>query len=358
MPDLTPRQQAEQIVDGWVRAGTIPQADRDRYIQTLAADDKVANAFAGGFMRHGAFTQKTQEFAETKRREMEAVERERQKVLEEANRLRQWETKTTSEIQRLQQIEAQLHQKEAELAAYRQAATDYGIESVVSKPAPSAQQIPSPQQFTAPSAQGQQMPQSNGNGAYLGREEAASYIRELVTMQGNALKIAAEHHRLFGHPLEDDILTESMQAQQDPRQYWETKYNVASKRAEIAEAQRIRERADIEAQVRAQVMSEIAANPQNVLGVAPALGVADKSLVFDTYVKNRITDLKQVHSPTTATGDGQGATSPMGTPPRVVPEQIPPMAAQYSRITDAASDFNQNFSVDGKPLPGSKYGGG
>ncbi|MCI0528505.1 MAG: hypothetical protein L0Y56_13785, partial [Nitrospira sp.] len=145
MPDLTPRQQAEQIVDGWIRGGVIPSEQRGQYLQLIAENEKVANAFAGGFMRRSEYSTRAQEVAEMRRKAQEDIQSERLRVQSDADRLRGWQTEVEKEVNRLRTIESRVPTLEAQLAAYKQLADDHQISDRLAYKAPETPTPPNPQ---------------------------------------------------------------------------------------------------------------------------------------------------------------------------------------------------------------------
>lgn len=322
------RSQISENVDALVKEGAIPAEMRDRYIEMMAADDKVAERFAGMLMRAGDYTRKTQTLAEQRRQQEQEIAAERQRVAAEQAALKQWEQEARQEIETLRLAATQNPALQAQIARYEQKLSDYNLledsdRLEIPKTVPQGENKMPVQPATA-------QQQTN----YLGRDEAANAIRDLMNLQGQIVAIAGEHQALFGKPLTDNVFQEALNAGvQDVRQYWESKYNVSGKRAEVEAASRAAEIERIKAETRAAVMAELAVDPSRVIGGQP-FQPAQPSPIFDRYAASRAT---------IQTADGSKNLRD------VAPELRPDGQAHENRVQRAMQNFMKDFNSDGSP---------
>lgn len=262
MPDY--RSQIAENVDALVKEGAIPADMRERYIEMMAADDKVAERFAGMLMRAGDYTRKTQSLAEQRRQAEAELAAERARVAQEQAALKQWEQEVRQEIENLRLAATQNPALQAQIARYEQKLADYNLLE-------EGDRLPIPNEVPKPKGEAMPVQQQEQNLNYLQRDEAASAIRDLMSLQGQIVAIAGEHQALFGKPLTDNIFQEALNAGvQDIRQYWESKYNVSGKRAEVEAASRAAEIERIKAETRAAVMAELTADRTGSLEASPS----------------------------------------------------------------------------------------
>lgn len=317
----TYRQQIEQTVDEMVKAGRIQEAMRGQYVDLLAKDEGVAQDFAGRFMRHDDYTRKTMEIAR-QRQEQEAQFQQRRQELE------QWERDARAEMATLKAQADQTPELRAKVAAYEQALRDFNMmEHVQVPPAPGGQPaVPQPANPYAP-AQAQQTP-----GNYLTREEVSQFAQQLLNLQSTTLRIAGQHQRLFGQPLEDDIITEAVAAGQDPQTYWEAKFNVAGKRAELQAKERDAEIARIREEERAKLVAEYATDPSRLNGGQFAMDANQipTNRAFETFSSRGL-----------ATDNAPPA-----------PELAHPQIAKQQRVDRAAAAWDKLFDAGGNPRVG------
>jgi len=321
------RSQISENVDALVKDGAIPADMRDRYIEMMAADEKVAERFAGMLMRGSDYTRKTQALAEQRRQQEAEIAAERQRVLAEQQALKQWEMETKAEVERLRQYADQYPHIQAQIARYEQKLSDYNLLEDSDKVA-----VPTPQPKGEPAMPTQQVTQTNSNN--LTREDAASVIRDLMIMQGDLMAVAGEHQRLFGQPLSDNIMQEALNAgEQNIRSYWEKKFNVGGKRAEVEAAARAAEIEKIKAETRAAVMAELATDPSRVMG-GPSYQQSAPSPLFDQYASRAVA----------AAVDG--TVKPLRD---LAPELRPNQIATEDRVNRAMSSFLKDYNPDGSP---------
>lgn len=323
------RTQITENVDALVKEGAIPEGMRDAYIDMMAKDDKVAERFAGMLMRGSDYTRKTQALAEQRRQQEAEIAAERQRVLAEQQALKQWETETKAEIERLRQFADQSPHLQAQIARYEQKLSDYNLLEDGDKVA-----IPTPTPKGESAMPTPQTPVTQTNANNLTREDAASAIRDLMIMQGDLIAVAGEHQRLFGQPLADNIMQEALNAgEQNIRSYWERKFNVGGKRAEVEAAARAAEIEKIKAETRAAVMAELATDPSRVMG-GPAFQQSAPSPIFDQYASRAVA----------AAIDG--TVKPLR---ELAPELRPNQIATEDRVNRAMSSFLKDYNPDGSP---------
>ena len=333
----TYRQQIEATVDGLIREGRIGQGMRDQYIQMLAADDKTAEYFASTLSKGEDYTRKTQELAAQRRQQEQELADMRSGIERERQNLQQWQTQAMGELQRLQGLEGSQAVLAAKVAAYEQALRDYQLLDQVQVPT-----VPTSAAPMAPAQPWGQPPASRpaqpAQSQFIGRDEAASVLREMMQMQEKGLLLAQRHQQLFGQPLMDPIVSESLAAGQDVEAYWRAKFNVGAREAEVAAKTREAEIAAIKQQAREEVMRELANDPSRVVA-GGAFGPMEKGLILQQYSLDRAELEKQAALGT----DGK----------RPAPERMSDLALSRARITEATQFFNQHFNPDGTPRAGA-----
>lgn len=325
MPDY--RSQIAETVDSLVKEGAIPADMRERYIEMMAADDKVAERFAGMLMRAGDYTRKTQSLAEQRRQAEAELAAERARVAQEQAALKQWEQEARQEIENLRLAATQNPALQVQIAKYEQKLKEYNLLEEEDR-------IPIPNELPKPKGEAMPVQQQEQNLNYLQRDEAASAIRDLMSLQGQIVAIAGEHQALFGKPLTDNIFQEALNAGvQDIRQYWESKYNVSGKRAEVEAASRAAEIERIKAETRAAVMAELTADPNRVIGGQP-FQPSQPSPIFDRYAASRAV---------VPTAEGTKSLRD------IAPELRPDGQAHEFRVNRAMERFMKDFNADGSP---------
>lgn len=334
------RDQVTEQVDQLIAEGAISSAMRDRYIELLAADDTTAQAFANRMLRGADYTHKTQALAAQRREQEAKLQQEREQLAAERAALQTWEQEVKTEITRLRGLEQQTPELMARVAAYETALKNYNLMDEVQVPTLSNGQVGAG--YQPPAKTGDNMfntgnGSGSGNvagqqaGAGLTREEVSTFAQELLTLTGQAFAIAGEHHRLFGQPLTDDLVSEALQAgQTNLRSYWEQKYNVAGRRQQMESQEREKEIERIRAEERAKVMQELSMDPSRLM-TGSGFGVqVPKSPLMSTYEAS--------------------AALQDGAENRVAPEMRPDVALQASRVQKAAEYWNKHFDPQGNPL--------
>lgn len=279
-------------------------------------------------MRGSDYTRKTQALAEQRRQQEAEIAAERQRVFAEQQALKQWETETKAEVERLRQYAEQYPHIQAQIARYEQKLSDYNLLEDGDKVT-----IPTPQPKGEPAMPTPQTPNQQVTD-YLKRDDAVNAIRDLMVMTGEQQSIAGEHYALFGKPLTENIIREALAAgENDIRSYWERKFNVGGKRAEVEAATRAAEIEKIKAETRAAVMAELATDPSRVVG-GPAFQQSAPSPIFDQYASRAVA----------AAVDG--SVKPLR---ELAPELRPNQIATEDRVNRAMSSFLKDYNPDGSP---------
>lgn len=334
----TPRQQIESRVDEAIAKGSIPAAERQATIDFLSKDEGRAQFFAQELAGGSYFGKKAQEEAQARKRAQEEIERQRAALAAEKASLEAWGRDARAEVDKARAIEEERVRLIAENAKLHQLAKDYNIEkeaaAIVGTPAPAA---PMGERI---------MPDSQGRlrdvqtGKFVSEERATQAFQELIGMTQAAMTVQAEHQALFGTPLIDPIIQEAIAAgQSDIKGYWEAKYNVPGKRAELAEQSRAREIAKIREEERTRILSEMAIDPSKFAGANPGY-IERTSPLANTYMQSRAAEMNPV------TG-AEGTTA-------VAPEKRGDVQTMRDRVAAGAAAFTKHFNPDGTPRQGVK----
>lgn len=320
--------QVRSNVSRLVKEGAIAEGMQEKYVQMFLEDPKTTERFASILSMDKDYTYKRQQDAEWRRQQEQEIAAERQRVAAEQAALKQWEQEARQEIENLRLAATQNPALQAQIARYEQKLADYNLLEDSDR-----MEIPKtvPQGETKmPVQQAAAQQQTN----YLGRDEAANAIRDLMNLQGQVVAIAGEHQALFGKPLTDNIFQEALNAGvQDVRQFWESKYNVSGKRAEVEAASRAAEIERIKAETRAAVMAELAVDPSRVIGGQP-FQQAQPSPIFDRYAASRAV---------VQTADGSKDLR------EIAPELRPDGQAHENRVNRALTNFMKDYNADGSP---------
>lgn len=330
------------LVDEMISKGIIGQDRKEEYVNTLSANDQMAEYFAGQMLRQSDYTKKTMELAQ-QRRELEAERnKEWQNIQSERQQLSQWERDTRAEVDRLRGLEGTVFAQTEKLARMEQLIKSYNLEDQLGELAyTSTPSIPSSTP-TTPSISTQSEAPSMSNPDYLSRFEAQQVLQQMLQLQSAGLRIAGKHQAVFGQPLTDDLISEALQSNINPDQlesYWRTKYGVDARETTLREQKEASEREQLKAQLRSEIMGEFASDPARLMTGNPSAPRAVGS-VLEQYANSRAT----ANNP--LTGDGQNPTA------YVAPETKPDLRAHTQRVSDAVSYFNENFTQDGMPVKG------
>jgi hypothetical protein len=340
----TSRQQIEAYVDEGIRNGSLNAQYRSKYIDDMAADPKAAEYFAGGFMRTADYTKKSQEREEQWRQRQGEIESQRQAVARERQELQNWQVQAKAEIDRLRAYEGETPKLQAAVARYQQILKDYNLtesDPLNGQPAPS----PTAPTYQPPTTPTYQPPQSPVHQPWVSRDDAVSALNGILDVTGEYAAIQAEHQFLYGSPLRDNLINEARQAGQlnNLRGFWEGKYNVPGKRADIDAKTREDEITRIRQEEREKVMAELASDPSRVIGAGGTMWQPERG-PLDSYM-NASRAMHNPVAPEARTGD-----TPAGqTAPRI-PEQVNHVQSVRDSVSGAVKFFNSRFNPDGTPI--------
>ena len=310
----------ERMVDQMVASGRIPRDLRDTYVRDFES------GLGDQLLKGSDYTKKTQQLAQERRQFQEAVEQERQKILQERQRLDQWRERAEGELGKMPELTARL-------AAAEQALKDYKLYEEVNLP-PIGNSPQQPKQY-----QPRQPQQHQDQPAGLTREEAANYIRDLTMLNGKANRIGIQHMKLYGEPLEEDLVSHFLTTGQDMDEYWRVKYGVEQKQREIQAKQEEAREAALKEKLRAELQAEYSMNPSLVTGM-PAPTFGKQTPVMETYAASRATTHSQNHA-----NDNPAPKADEFVPP----EKRSDIEMARRRIGSASRMFVENFDPFGNP---------
>lgn len=308
----------ERIVDQQIAAGRISRDMREVYIRDFEA------GLGDQLLRGSDYTNKTKQLAEERRQFQAAVEAERQKILQERQRLEQWRERAEGELGKMPELTARL-------AAAEQALKDYKLYEEVNLPPVNPTQPVQPKPFQPRQQQEQPMG--------LTREEAASYIRDLTMLNGKANRIMAQHMKLYGEPLEEDLVSHYLATGEDPEQYWKVKYGVEQRQRELQLKQEEAKEAAMRERLRNELMAEISMNPSMATG-APSPAFGRQSPLLEAYAASRATTHSQNHA-----NDNPAPKADEFIPP----EKRSDIEMTRKRIASSSRMFLENFDPFGNP---------
>lgn len=328
-----PNEAIVKAVDDMIRNGAIASTARS------AAIDHFEKELQGQLLMGADYTRKTQDLAKQRQDAMAAVQAEQAKVAAERARLQQWEQTAKSELEEYSRITKQMPAMASKIAAYEQIIKDYNIPPdqvvVPTVPTETPTQRPNMTQPTNPTL---------ANKDWLSRDEALGYLRDLTQLNGQAFKIQAEHMKLYGEPLAEDLVTQSLSTGQNMEEYWRVKYGVDAKRQEIANRDREAERAKIREEERAALMQQYAGDPTRFGAPAPGqyMPVGGLTPQLEQFSSSRALAHSQNHASDSLAAPGADAFVP--------PEKRPDIAMQRERISNAVNSFYKNFDIMGTPI--------
>lgn len=330
-----PNEAIVKAVDDMIRNGAINAAARQ------SAIDHFERELQGQILMGSDYTRKTQELARQRQEAQAAVAAEQAKVQAERNRLQQWEQQAKNELEEYGRIAKQMPVMASKLAAYEQVIKDYNIppDQIVAPPViPIETPTPKPN-MTQPANP------NLANKDWLSRDEALGYLRDLTQLNGTAFRIQAEHMKLYGEPLAEDLVTHSLSTGQNMEEYWKVKYGVDAKRQEIANRDREAERAKIREEERTALMQQYAGDPTRFVGgQAPGqyMPVGGLTPQLEQFSSSRALAHSQNHANDQLAAPGADSFVP--------PEKRPDIAMQRERISNAVNAFYKNFDITGTPI--------
>lgn len=328
-----PNEAIEKTVDDMIRNGAIQASARAVAIQHFE------QSLQDQLLRGADYTRKTQELARQKQEAQAAIAAEQAKVQAERARLQQWEQQAKNELEEYGRIAKQMPTMASKIAAYEQIIKDYNIppDQVVVPTVPEPTPRPTMTQPTNPN------PMQTKE--WLSRDEALGYLRDLTQLNGVAFRLNAEHMKLFGEPISEDLVTHSLQTGQNMEEYWRVKYGVDAKKAELANQNLEAERAKIREEERAALMQQYAGDPTRFIGgQAPGQYVPMGGLTpqLEQFSQSRALAHSQPHASDNLAAPGADSFVP--------PEKRPDIAMQRERISRATEMFYKNFDITGAPI--------
>lgn len=320
-----------QVVDDLVARGRIQADMKDQYVKLMAANPQLEQEFTAMFMRGSDYTQKTQRLAEEKRQAQAQLTQEWQKLQTERQQLQEWQGQVQGELGKLDV----LPQMSAKIAAYEQALRDYQIYDKVTVP-----DVPTPNINPQPTPV-EKMKQQDPDSPYMTMKDAGSALRDFAVLQGKISRIHARHMKLFGEPLDDDLVSHYLDTGEDPENHWRIKYGVDMKQQDMANQTRQAEIAKIREETRAEVLREMSLDPSRITGSPLGKQPGGLTPIFENYAQSRALAHGQ-NNPT-------GVTPPPTATDFVPPEKRPDLAASRDRIAAASRMFNEHFDINGNP---------
>lgn len=323
-----PRQEVIELVDNLVKQGRVQPAMRDMYIQD------IENGLGEHLLRGADYTNKTKELAEQRRQAQAQIEQDKQAVQLERQKLQTWYQQAQQELDRANQIQRELPDLTAKMAAYEQTLKDYNMMGYVNLPEQRPAATTGGYTPTTPPAYPSATPTPPAN-KFLTQDDAAQALQNLFSTQGKVLTVMARHQQLFGTPLTDDLMSHYLSTGEDPEAHWRVKYAVETKEAELANRAREAEVARIREEERAKLMSEYALDPSRMGGGMPPTGQGLPP-VLAQFAQSRAT----AHA---VEAKGEEPLKPL------LPEQKPELQAARDRIQASVELFNKNFDLNGLP---------
>lgn len=336
-----------QIVDDLISKGRIQSSMRDQYVNLMTASPDLAQEFEGMFLRGQDYTNKTKSLSDYRKQQEAALKQSQDQLAMERRKLEQWQTEAQAEINGYRNMATELADWKAKSAAYEQTLKDYQILDQVSVPKSSSVPVNTMNNnnpYYNPQSQYAQSPQTTPTSqttSYLTRDDAAGAIRELTMLQGKMSKIQARHMKLFGEPLDDDLVSHFLETGEDPEKHWEVKYNVQQKQQDIANKNKEAEIARIREEVRSQVISELSLDPTRITGGPLGRPKGALNPVLENFSHSRAMEHSQNHANDNAAAPNRNEFVP--------PEQRSIVAASRERVAAAANMWNKHFDDTGRP---------
>jgi uncharacterized phage-associated protein len=320
--------EVERLVDDLIRQGRVTETMRAEYVSL------IERGLGDHLLRGADYTNKTKQLADERRAFEAQLQAERTRLNEERMKLEQWQGQAQAELNRYRQVDSQLPELTAKIAAYEQKLKDYQIfDEVVVPTVKTTNPTPTPGPTFG-------NPQQGSGGKFLTIEDANTFGANMLNLMKKVNKIQAQHRRVFGEDLDDDLIEHFTQTGEDPEQYWRVKYAVDNKIQEIAIKNREAEIMKIREEERAKVLNEIARDPGRVVG--PQLG---------GRTHGGLTPLLEAYTQSRAMQHGQNQV-PEVTPKGdfIPPERKPELAASRDRVAAAQNMFMKNWDDTGIPI--------
>lgn len=319
--------EVERLVDDLIKQGRVTQEMKSEYVSL------IERGLGDHLLRGADYTNKTKELADQRRQAEQWLAQERQKIQAEADRLKQWETSAKGELERSSQVMNQLPELTARVAAYEQKLKDYQIFDEVVVPPIKA---PTPA-ITDPYKPPQQTQPGVTVGKFITVDDANQFGNNLLQLVKKVSKIESEHRRLFGTDLDDDLIEHFQTTGEDPEQHWRVKYAVENKKREIESTRQEAERAKVREEERAKLMSEMALDPNRVVG-----GMGQQH-------KGGLSPLLEAYTGSRALAHSENPVGDKKTNDFIPPEKRSEIPAGRERIAAASKMFAEHFDVAGNP---------
>lgn len=309
-----------RAVDDLIAKGRIQRELRDEYIQHLESN------LQNDLLRGADYTNKTKQLAAERTAAEDRLRQEYQRLQAERAKLEQWQSQVQGELSKLDALPAMT----AKIAAYEQALKDYQIYDQVSVPeVPKSTYQPSPVEKVI---QG-----NNQNPRFMTMETAGAALRDFALLQSKVSRIQTQHMRLFGEPLDDDLVSHYLDTGEDPEQHWRVKYNVDARRQQADESRRQAEYLKNREEIRAELMKEMALDPSRVVGSPLGKPQGGLTPLLEKYTASKALDHSQ---------NQPGGTAPVDFIP---PEKRNPIQASRESVAAASRMFHDNFDPVGNP---------
>jgi len=306
---------------------------RDQYVNLLAANPELDQEFSSLFLRGSDYTRKTQQLAEERRDAEAKLRDEWGKFQSEKAKLEQWQGQVQGDLNEYNKVIKEMPAVKARMAAAEQALRDYQIYDQVSLPSVDvSHDSPTPK----PPMQRDQTPT---NPHFVTLEDANNAMSKLMALNGKIMKIQAQHQRLFGEPLDDDLIDHFARTGEDPEAHWRVKYGVEAKQAELRTRNEEAERARIREEERAKIMAEISSDPGRVVGSPLQRGGMPP--VMERYAASRATAHSQNHA-----NDNPAPKADDFIPP----EKRPDIQASRERVAAAQNFFYKHWDDTGNAV--------
>ena len=316
----------EKAVDDLIAQGRVQRELRDEYIRHFEGN------LQSDLLRGADYTNKTKQLAEEKRAYEQRLQQEHQKLQADRARLEQWQHQVQGELSKLDA----LPEMAAKLAAYEQALKDYQIYDQVHVP-----QIPKTTTPNYPVQPRQDQAQQQQPGRFMTLETAGAALRDFALLQSKVGRIQAQHMKLFGEPLEDDLVGHYLDTGEDPEAHWKIKYAVDTRKQQLFEANRLAEMAKLKEEMRAELMKEFAMDPSRVTGSPFGKPQGALTPLLENYAQSRALANSQPHAHDKAPAPGATEFVP--------PEKRSELAMSRERVAKASEMFNQHFDINGNP---------
>lgn len=318
----------ERAVDDLIQQGRVQRELRDEYIRHFETN------LQSDLLRGADYTNKTKQLADEKRAYEQRLQADYQKLQQDRARLEQWQNQVQGELSKLDA----LPELAAKVAAYEQALKDYDIYDRVSVPTVPKTPPTREQMYHNPNLQ---PTQQQTPGRFMTMETAGAALRDFALLQSKVSRVQAQHMKLFGEPLEDDLVSHYLDTGEDPEAHWRVKYAVDAKKQQIFEANRLAEIAKIREETRAELMKEFAMDPSRVTGSPLGKPQGGLTPLLESYTQSRALANSQPHA--------NDKTPAPGATEFVPPEKRSELMMSRERVAKASEMFNQHFDINGNP---------